>query len=85
MISRPIRDIEAGKRYIQYLVDTGQHYHLEDRAGDIVRHCQISGGLVAVFTDAEAESCDARAGELYALEWGPEYECPIGYMLTLLN
>lgn len=85
MISRPIHDIEAGKAYIRHLVETGQHYHLEDRAGDIVRCCQATGALVAVFTAAEAAACDARATELYALEWGPEHECPIGYLLTLLD
>lgn len=83
MLTKPIATIEDGKAYIDWLCESGNSYHLEDDAAEIGRFIE-AGVFVPSFTLEDAAEYNARAEELYQLDWG-EHDCPIGYMLVVLD
>ena len=86
IISRPIKKIEDGKRFIRYLVDNQLDYHLEDDAENIYFYHDKDGKKIEegkrVFSNWQAKRLDKRANELYHISWSSRVGgCPIGYML----
>lgn len=79
LLRRPIKTLEEAKRWIEDLHKLELTFHFEDDPFDIV--IGLSG--VGLFTDEEAVEVRRRQVELYMLEWPPEFQCPIGYLLHL--
>jgi hypothetical protein len=71
----PIKDIKAGKAFIDWLAENELTFHFEDDPGEIV-----NGRNGQVFSADEVPLVRARIAELYGFDWG-DLECPIGYCL----
>jgi len=83
MLTTKITNLAEGKAYIKWLCESGNSYHLEDDAADIGNFIE-AGIFVPTFNPDDAAEYNARAEELYGLDWG-EHDCPIGYMLLVLD
>lgn len=77
----PIRDLDDAKRWIRDLCAAGLDFHFDDSPETIV-----SGRTnEPIFDEGGAEIVRARLLELYDFDWGPVHECPIGFMLEVIN
>lgn len=72
-----ITDLESAKAWVKALYDAGLGFHFEDNPDDIVN----SQGRT--FRRVDVPLIRDRVGKLYAQDWEPEFECPIGYLLHL--
>lgn len=79
----PITSLELGKSFLKQIVINDICFHLEDPPHDIIKH-QPGKKTARLFTDQECIYLNQRVKELYSLDWEND-ECPIGYLLTLLN
>lgn len=75
----PIVDLASAKVWLETLVGAGLDFHLEDDPGDIIQ----MGSGEAIFDPADVPLIRERVAALYAQNWPPEYDCPIGYILHL--
>lgn len=73
----PISTLEQAKAWIELLVKSNLHFHLEDDATDIGN--TVNGKWVNTFSKKEGKLINLRRHECYTLDWGV-YECPLGYM-----
>lgn len=81
-----IKDRATGEAWIKALCDADMHFHLEDSPGTIIcggGHPTCIGGRL--FRRADERLINERVAALYRLDWGPENECPIGFMLDVLG
>lgn len=83
MLRTKITTVDEGKAYIKWLCESGNSYHLEDDASDI-GNFNSAGEFIPCHSEEDATEFNARAEELYELDWA-EYDCPIGYMLEVLD
>tara|TARA_R100001244_G_C5122722_1_gene123869 strand:+ start:45 stop:275 length:231 start_codon:yes stop_codon:yes gene_type:complete len=70
-------NIQNAKNFLNELVEQNLHYHLDDDAADCLRNAT---------TPEKAKAIQKTVDEIYQadLDWGKS-ECPIGYLLELLN
>jgi hypothetical protein len=77
--STPLNGIDDGMRYVKFLIDTDQMFHLEDNPFDII---DIEGKRL--FDDKTAAMVRDRQDELYDMDWSlVGEECPIGWYYIL--
>lgn len=70
----PIKNIAAGKAWIEALDAAGMSFHFEDSPETIIN------GIKGVPLVRQ------RVSELYALDWSEAgHECPIGYALEVMD
>lgn len=77
-LANPLNTLEDCVRFLQWLVDSDNVFHLEDDPADIARDGE------PLFLPDEAFLVRRRVAELYKMNWKfLDYECPIGYLLDL--
>lgn len=79
-IAAPISDLDSAKAWIDGLVAADLDFHFEDSPETIV----TGPAMAPTFTADECAILRLRVDTLYALDW-QGYECPIGYMLEVLE
>lgn len=80
LFKKPIETYKQAAQFIEALVAADMHFHLEDDTSKIIN----INTNERVFTDEEANDVDRRLQELYSLDWS-KHDCPIGYMLKLME
>tara|TARA_R100001163_G_C5068104_1_gene207891 strand:+ start:6389 stop:6649 length:261 start_codon:yes stop_codon:yes gene_type:complete len=73
-----LNNIIEAKAYLEALVKNDLSFHLDDDPKDII---YVDSGK-RLFSDKEAEQIVERVEEMYSMDW-KEYECPIGYLLSV--
>lgn len=81
-LAAPVVDLSSAKAWVQQLVEHGMDFHLEDDPGDITNGFN-DGGLL--FTPDEIKVVRERVKQLYQQDWGPRFQCPIGYLLYWID
>ncbi len=79
-LKAPILDLAAAKKWIEDLHVADMLFHFEDSAPTIGN--MVNGEWVRLFSDEDAKIVDAQVEAIYGFDFG-EYECPIGYALSL--
>lgn len=75
ILRNPIATIDDAKTFIKTLVEEGIDWHYEDCAVDCLHE------TTPHITREDAEFLNSQRDRLYDFDWGPEFECPIGYAL----
>lgn len=77
-LNTPLTNRGEAMLFIRSLQEADMMFHFEDSPETIING--ITGQRL--FTDEEAVQVRARMEELYSFDWS-DYECPIGYALSI--
>lgn len=84
LIRRRIVDLPTAKKWIEDLQALDLMFHFEDDPDSIIDGGP-NGTHGALFDTDEVTEVRRRVVELYSLSWPKEFECPIGYALSLIS